>query len=331
MDNIKINRAIDILKSGIRRQDKRIIIYLVCVGIATIFWFLNALSKNYTVDLDFPVRYTNLPKNKVLVNELPRNFTLQVNAYGFTILRHKLNLSFSPLVFNVNEFTRDRMENSPQSNYNIITRQYIDEITDQLSSELKVLDISPDTLHFNFDQMIKKMVRVYPNVQVELKKQYQLSGPIRTKPESVMVYGPRSILDTLKQIPTNYQYFKSVSEAIQRNVSLVEIENLQIENKRIVLSIPIEEFTESQMLIPISIENKPDSINLKLFPNRVKVTFLVGLSRYSEILPEDFKLIVSWKNIYLDNTRLKVEIKEIPPFVKSVKIIPEEVEFLIEK
>ena len=331
MDNNRFNRALGLLKSLIKRQDKRIITYLVCVGIATIFWLLNALSKNYTVDLTFPVRYTNMPKNKILVNEPPDKFTLQVNSYGFTLLRHKLKLSFSPLVFNVNDFTRNMMENTKQSEYTILTSQYMEEIADQLSSELKVLSISPDTVHFNFDQIINKKVKVYPDVQIELKKQYQLSGPVRTKPDSVLVSGPRSVLDTLKQVTTKYQYFKSVSEAIQRNVSLAEYDNLQIENKRIVLNIPIEEYTESQMLIPLFIENKPDSLNLKLFPNRVKVSFLVGLSRYSEILPEDFKLVVTWSEISRDKSRLKVDTQAIPPFVKSVKIVPDEVEYLIEK
>lgn len=331
MDHIDINRFLEFLKSGLKRQDRRIFIYLICVGIATIFWFLNALSKNYTVDLDFPVHYTNLPKNKILVNEPPKEFTLQVNSFGFTLLRHKLQLSFSPLVFNVNDFTRNMMETTKQSGYTIQTSQYLDEIADQLSSELKVLKITPDTLHFNFDQIVQKNIKVYPNVQIELKKQYQLSGPIRTKPDSITVYGPKSILDTLKQVETNYQTFKSVSEAIQRNVSLVDYDNLKFDNHRIVLIIPIEEYTEAQRLIPVSIINKPDSINLKLFPNRVKVTYLVGLSRYSEILPGDFKLSVSWTDLNPDNSRLKVEILALPPFVKSVKILPEEVEYLIEK
>lgn len=331
VDRININKAFWFLKSGLRRQDRRIFIYLVCVGIATIIWFLNALSKNYTVDLDFSVRYTNLPKNKILVNELPKEFTLHVNSFGFTLLRHKLKLSFSPLVFNVNEFTRNMMETTEQSGYTILTSQYLDEIADQLSNELNVLSITPDTLHFNFDHIVQKNVKVYPHVQIELKKQYQLSGPIRTKPDSITVYGPKSILDTLKQVSTEYQYFKSVSEAIQRNISLVEYDNIKFENQRIVLSIPIEEYTESQLLIPVSIINKPDSINLKLFPNRVKVTYLVGLSRYSEILPGDFKLSVTWNEINPEDSRLKIEILALPPFVKSVKIIPEEVEYLIEK
>lgn len=331
MDQLKINRIFRFLRLVVRRPDKRIIIYLVCVGIATVFWMLNMLGKEYTADLDIPVRYTNLPANKVLTTDLPKKFTLHVNAFGFTLLRHKLSLTFSPLIFNVNDFTRNMMEAGKRPNYIILTNQYLNEITDQFSSDVEVLSINPDTLHFNFDQMIQKKVKVYPNVQVEPKRQYQLSGPIRTKPDSVLVFGPRTVLDTLKQVSTRYRNFKSVSENIQDNVSLVDINDVEIKERQVTVNIPIEEFTESQMLIPISIENKPDSINLKLFPNRVKVSFLVGLSRYSEILPADFKLVVSWNEMDQSRSMLRVETRAVPPFVKSVKIIPDEVEYLIEK
>ncbi len=319
------------MSSIIRRPDKRVIIYLVCVGIATVFWLLNMLGKNYTTDVDLPVQYTNLPKNKVLINELPKKITLHVDAFGFTLLRHKLNLTFSPLVFNINDFTRNMMENGKRSEYLILTNQYLNEIADQLSSDVKVISISPDTLWFNFDQMIQKKVKVYPNVRIEPKRQYQLSGPIRTRPDSVLVFGPRSVLDTLNHVSTQYQRFESVSEAIQKDVMLVGIDDIEIKEQRVELNIPIEEFTESQMLIPLSVENKPDGITIKLFPNRVKVTFFVGLSRYSEILPADFKMVVSWNEIAPGRSVLKVQTRAVPPFVKSVKIIPEEVEYIIEK
>lgn len=318
------------LASMVMRRDKRIFIYLTCVGIATLFWFLNALSKNYTVDMDFSVRYTNMPENRVLSNNPPEKFTLQVQAYGFTLLRHKLNVSFSPLYFNVNDFTRKIMESGKQTNYKILTNQYLDEIAEQLSSDMKVLGINPDTLYFSFDQIVRHNVKVFPNIKLDLKQQFQQSGPIRTIPDSVIVSGPRSIMDTLRYIPTRPQSFKTVSETIQRNVSLEEIEGVQINTKRVVLNIPIEEYTESQLVIPVAIENKPDSVNVKLFPNRVKVTFQVGLSRYAEILPRDFYLIVHWDEIQNGKNRLKIDSRKIPPFIKSMRILPEEVEFLIE-
>lgn len=324
-------RFIRWFKLLVSRQDKRLAIYLVCVGIATIFWFLNALNKDYTVDLSFPIRYTNLPKNKILVNEPPKTLKLQVTSHGFTLLRHKLNLTFRPLAFKVNDYTKKLMETTERSRYTVSTKQNLEQIADQLINEIKVIGISPDTIQFIFDRIIDKKVKVKPRVDIEYKKQFQLAGSIKIKPDSIVVSGPQTILDTLAFVQTKPQYFKAASELIQRNLSLEEIENLAFNTKRVVLNIPIEQYTESQMMIPVSIENKPDSINVKLFPNKVKVTFSVGLSRYSEVIPDDFDFSVNWEEISLKDSRLKINVNEVPPFVNSVKISPEELEYLIER
>ena len=331
MDNKKNHNGFRLFRFVLVSRDKRIIIYLICVAIATLFWFLNALGKYYTVELTYPVRYTNMPKNKILVNQLPSEFKLNVNSHGFTVLRHKLSVSFAPLVFDVNNLTHNRMESGKQTQYVIHTNQYLQQLSDQLSGELHINSISPDSLFFNFDQVIKKSVKVHPNVKIDFVKQFQLSGPITSKPDRITVFGPQSIVDTLRFIPTNFQHIKSVTRTIQRDAILSDIENLRIENKNVVMSIPVEEFTESQLLIPVDIENNPNGLNVKLFPNRVKLSFLVGLSRYSEILPKDFKLVVSCDEITPGKTRLKVETRKLPPFIKSIRINPEEVEYLIEK
>lgn len=330
MKKIHFDKYLNYLTFKFLRQDRHVFIYLVCVGIATLFWFLNALSKNYTVDMDFPVRYTNMPKNRVLSNVPPSKFTLQVQAYGFTLLRQKMNVSFSPIYFDVNNFTNGMMENSKQPRYNIQTNQYLGKIAEQFSSDIRILAIKPDTLNFNFDQIIRRNVKVFPNVELDLERQYQQSGLIRTIPDSVEVSGPRALLDTLRFVPTRKQLFRTVSETIRRNVSLEEIEGVEIATRRVVLNIPIEEYTESQLLIPVEVSDKPDSVNIKLFPNKVKVSFLIGLSRYAEIKPSDFDLAVAWEDIQAGKSRLKIDSRRLPPFVKSIRLIPEELEFIIE-
>ena len=331
MNQLRNNKIFRLLRRLIKSPNKRVVIYLVCVGIATIFWLLNMLGKEYTTDLELRVKYGNLPKNKVLVNELPKKITLHVNAYGFTLLRHKLNLSFSPLLFNITDITRNAMESGKRTGYIVLANQYISEISSQLSSDVKVLGIKPDTIRFSLDKIIQKKVKVYPNVNIEVKQQYQVSGQMRIKPDSVLVSGPRFMVDTLKRVFTEYRHYKFVSKLIQEKVRLATINDIEFAQNQVQLTVPVEEYTESQMLIPIFVENAPDSIHLKLFPNRVKATFIVGLGSYSEITPSNFRMVVSWNDRKPEGSMLKVQIRKVSPFVKSVKITPEEVEYLIER
>ena len=313
------------------KNDRKLVTYFVCICIATIFWFLNALNKQYTVDLTFPVKYTNLPKNKVLANKPPDYFTLTANSFGFTILRHKLSMAFTPLVFNVNEFTSGKMEQSEKSKYAIPTSQFINRLSSQVSSELKITDIQPDTLNFIFDRIVKQKIKVRPNISVGFSKQHFLSQKISTVPDSVLVSGPKSVLDTLKFINTTYQKYKDLDQTVQRNVPLADQENLTYDPKRIVLKIPVEEYTEKYLQVPISIDDLPDSVHVNLFPEKARVSFMIPLSRFKEIKPYNFKISVSYKDIQNKKDLLDLEIKTQPQNLRAVSFSPGQVEYLIEK
>jgi len=198
-------RLVKYLKKIYFRNDKRVAAYLVCVVIATGFWFLNALSKTYTADITAPVVYTNFPNNKTLASQLPEQLELTIRAHGFTILRHKLSFLFMPLEFNVNELTNNRMIGNRRSNFAFPSKSFLSELAYQMSNDLEILNMNPDTLNFQFDKMAQRKVKVKPVVQVNLKKQYQISGSIKTIPDSVIVSGPQVTIDTIQFAYTQIQ------------------------------------------------------------------------------------------------------------------------------
>ena len=333
-DAVKTNREytfVKYLKKVYFKNDKRVAAYLVCVAIATGFWFLNALSKVYTVEIIAPVEYVNLPNNKTLANHLPEKFEMTVKAHGFTILRRKLIFLFGPLSFNVNEMTNNRMMESKKTSYAFPSRQFLTEMSYQLSNDIEIVSMTPDTLFFRFDQMGQKRVKVKPVVKVDLKKQFQISGEISTEPNSIVVNGPQSTLDTLQFAYTKEQKFNAVHESIRGKAEIRPIKELFFDPQSVTLTIPIEEYTEAQQSVPVMLTDVPDNIKIKLFPARVKVSFLVGLSRFSEIHPEDFKLAVSYSDIEEGEQRLRIKTLSIPAFLYDVKIVPEDIEYLIEK
>ena len=333
-DAVKTNwvyRFIKSLKKFYFRNDKRVAAYLVCVVIATGFWFLNALSKMYTVELTVPVQYYNFPNNKTFAGHLPEQFDLTVRAHGFTILRQKVGLLFGPLEFNVNEMTNDRMTENKRTRFAFPTRQFLTELSYQMSNDLEILSMNPDTLFFGFGQMVQKQVRIKPVVRVVPKKQYQVSGDIKSTPGEVLVSGPKSMLDTLQFVCTKLQTFNDADKPIVTRAEIEPVKELYYNRQTVELNIPLEEYTEAQQAVPVAISDVPPGVKVKLFPPRVKVTFLVGLSQFSEIHPEDLKLAVSYINIEKGDQRLPVKIQAMPPFLYDIKISPDEIEYLIEK
>ena len=325
-----VYKTVKYIKRVYFKNDKRVVAYLVCVGIATSFWFLNALNKTYTVKMVVPVSYTNLPNNKTLDNQLPDKFDLTIKAHGFNILRHQVSFLFMPFEFNVKEMTNDRMVDTKKSSFAFPARQFLTDLSNQFSNEMDIVSMRPDTLYFKFGQMGHKLLKVKPMVIINLKKQYQISGDIKTIPDSVMVNGTQSVLDTLQYVMTNLLRFNSVDQHIKTETSLSKIQEAYFDIQKVVINIPVEEYTESQLLVPVVVKDNSSGMSIKLFPGKVKVTFQVGLSRFQEVRPEDFKLSVAFSDIRESKQRLKITTEFKPEYLYDLKITPEEIEYLIQ-
>jgi len=190
--------------------------------------------------------------------------------------------------------------------------------------------MSPDTLFFRFDQMGQKRVRVKPVIKINLKKQFEISGDIKITPDSILVNGPQSVLDSLRFIPTETLLLEGANHTVSSQSRISPIKGLYFETPSVKVNIPIEEYTEEQLSVPVVLANQPPDLKVKLFPSKVKISFQVGLSRFSQIHPEDFKLSVSYSDIKEGKLRLKINPELNPAYSYALKINPEELEYLIE-
>ena len=51
---------------------RNVVTYGICVIIATVLWFLNALNKEYTTEITYPIKYTELPKENCSFPSRPK-------------------------------------------------------------------------------------------------------------------------------------------------------------------------------------------------------------------------------------------------------------------
>ena len=314
--------------------DQKVIIFIIFLFISTIFWFLNALSREYSTDIRYPVRYINFPSDKILVNDLPSHFNLLVKSYGYNILKYKLRSNRKRIIINVKSYPIIKKEGTT-SNYYILTNSGRDKISTQISSELQLLEIKPDSIIFEFADAVTKKVKVKPNIDVELEKQYMLKYKISSIPDSIEISGPNNIIDTIEYVLTKYQRFRKVNESIEKNISLIPNRHLIYSKKKVLITIPIDQYTESQSIVPIIIKNLPDSLNLKLFPNSVTFSYYVCLSDYSKLRNDLFEVFVNYneinKNYNEESEFLDVLLGSYPEYVQSIRYKPNKVEYLIER
>ncbi|QIA07467.1 YbbR-like domain-containing protein [Draconibacterium halophilum] len=326
--NKNIEKIASYLKLEQLKNDKRVVVFFICLFIATVLWFLNALEKDYSTTISYPVRYVSPPNRQFLTNKPPEKLDLKVDAHGFTLLRHKLNFSYSPIILNLTNITRNLESNN--GTYMVATNTLNRRISSQISSEISLQQVNPDIIRIVLDSLKTKTVPVKANISINFKPQFNLKNSVQVKPAEVKITGPASVVDTVRFLLTEKRTFKEVDKAINRKIKLRHSETTTIVPAEVLLQIEVEKYTEKQVRLPIQVINKPADVKIKLFPSELTLNCLVGLSQFDNISDADFRAIVDYASIRDSESRLTVKITEKPSFVKITRFTPESVEYLIE-
>jgi hypothetical protein len=312
--------------------NKKLLIFFFFLLLSVIFWFITALSKNYNASISYPVRYIKLPEDKVLVSNPPDKLILSVNAQGYTLLRYKLTSKILPIIFDVNSFRLNRIPGKDSLNVYILTSLARNRIARQLSSDIELLEIAPDTLIFSFAEVIHKKLPVVPRYEIIFDKQFMQVGPVELSQDSVLASGPENILDTLQVAFTRKKVFRNANKTLEDNFNLLEIDKIAFSKEEIKVRIPVEKFTEASLNVPVRVINLPDNLVMKLFPPEIQVTCRVGLSDYEVTASRYFLAVVDFKEIDASpGGKLPVHLLEVPAYVQSVSFHPADVEYIIEK
>ena len=313
-------------------MNKKLLIFSFFLLLSIIFWFITALSKDYNAEISYPVRYIKMPEDKVLVSDMPDKLLLTVNTQGYTLLRYKLLSRFSPIIFDVNSFRLSSMPGVDPNTVYILTSYAESRIQSQLSPDIELLDISPDSLIFRFSGEVRRLVPVRPDYEITFDKQFMQSGLLELDPDSILVSGPGSIIDTLTVVSTEPQILKNVNKSVEFTAAVIELGKLEYSHNRVRIRVPVEKFTEASLGIPVICRNLPDSLDIKLFPREIRLTCRVGLSKYDDVSPQSFTVTVDYLEIEKNlGSKLQVQLDNIPEYVQSVNYSPKSVEYIIER
>lgn len=313
------------------KTDKRFIVFLIFVLISTIFWLLNQLEKEYETEVTFPVRYINFPKDKILVNDLPKHFDIKVRGYGYKLVEYKISNTFLPFVIDVNTLTLRLYSRQDYVKLYSLTRNLSDKIEQQISSELQILAIQPDTLFFDFADRIHKKVPVLSKINAMPATQYMIKNGVEIDPDSITISGAHPIIDTINQVFTQKIDLNNLSKDYSGKVALQKINNVDFSEQDVEVLISVEKFTEGSVKVPLEVKNVPDSLILRTFPNEITISYFVALSNYDKVLPQFFEAVVDFEDLNRQNSKVKVKVTNSPEYIKSLRFYPQTVEYLIER
>lgn len=300
--------------------------FSVALLFATFFWLLTKLSKEYKTVVSFPVSYVNIPQNKLIQKDPLKELQIQVKSSGFKLL--VLQILTKEIQLDAN-----RLQKKSPSEYYFLLQNHLLEIQNQISNNYTVDYLVQDTVFLNLGTLTSKKIPLVGNFDLNYKLGFHLAKSIKITPDSILVSGPEAQIDTLNRMTLETLVIDNISKPIDATLKVISPStNVKFNVKEVHVFGEVDRFTEGTIEVPFEIINMPDSVSVNTFPTSLKVIFQTGLTNFNKVNSSSFKIVCDFQQSI--SSQLSYLIPKVilkPDFVTSVKIIPNKVEYLIQK
>lgn len=267
---------------------RRGLIIGLCVFFSVLLWFFSSLAQTYSRTLAFPTQLENLPADEALLALPPAELDVDVESEGMHLLRLFYNrpvvrLSADAPVLDLEEAARA-----------------------SLPENVRLTSVWP---RFSALQKEKRETRKVP-IQfvgaVTTPPTHALIEPPRLSPDSVVLSGPVSLVETIQDWPTRPLRQSSLKDSLVTRVELVDslagVVDLGV--RAVTLRARAAPFTEATRALDIFISGIPSATNtIQLDPPSVVVRFRVPLAHYERALDApDFLATVTYDEIRSDTS-----------------------------
>ncbi|MBO7552451.1 MAG: YbbR-like domain-containing protein [Bacteroidaceae bacterium] len=304
------------------KQSREFFLFLFFIFVAAGFWLIQTLDNEYETDITIPVRLRDVPDDVVITSDPVASVKVHVRDKGTLLFNYTMGKVFSPL--NIDFVAGEG------SHVQIPSSTFSRMITSQLSSSTQVVSVTPDTLEYFYSTGQAKLVPVRFQGKAIAGPRHYLSDTIFT-PDSVHVYAPLALLDTIKAAYMEPQEFRGIDDTLRKEVRLKSARGVKIVPETSSLTLAVDMYTEKTVEVELHGINFPPDKQLRSFPSKVAITFQCGLRQFNDLTSDDFHIFVSYEDLLkLGNQKYTVRLRNIPKGATNIRFNPAQVDFLIE-
>ena len=301
----------------------RLHFFLFFVFISFSFWISTKLSNSYTIEQIFNIEWINIPES-IVISENNKKLNTSITASGVEILIYRL--------FN-NNLKIDLIQANFELDYlslNLENQKFL--IQQQLYSNTLLNQITPSLVKIKFSRLSEKKIPIIPKTRINLRAGYLTDSNVISKPDCIIVRGPKILLDSIYYAETITYNQEDVYKSISKKINLSPIEGANFSKDFVDIELSVSRYSEKEFNIPIELINQPEGVKVKLFPPMTKVRATIPMSVIGNIRVSDFRLIADYNQILNGQTqKLELFIQKKPSSVKQIILEPNEVNYLIRK
>jgi len=305
------------IQSSFSTTEKGLIIvisYIIALGL----WVMVNLDYEYNLNLKLQLTSGEIAEGLALVAPLPESIDVSVSGVGWNLL----NLYNSPPEIPVN-----------------LAEEFVD-MTQQVATvisgyqNISLIRVQPTILNVDVEQRVSKKVPVQLSWSIDFMDQFNLVGKPLLRPDSVVVSGAVSRVDTISVWPTMPYSANEVRENISSAVKLISPPNvISLSHTEIMLTARVSEYTEGELRLPLVIRGLPRGREVVFNPSTITIRYSVPIDFYQrtkEVPP--FGAFVDYDDLINNTTGLvtpEVEFLIQAPDISLKSIQPRTISYFI--
>lgn len=292
-----------------------------CIGIALVVWMFMKMSQSHQTEVPLEVSYI-LPDDKIFATSPPATITPRISGTGWALFGRYIRAQRPEIPIT--------LENTP--NQTISASRLETAIQSRLPGPLTAALRGYQSITVRLDDKAGKRIPVILQENIRLASQYQFIVPPQPVPDSITIYGPKTVIETVDVWRTEMIEIEEVKENKTPKVSLLPHSNTEVsfDPAEVICKIDVEQFTQKTLEVPIQIINAPDTLLLTIHPSKTKITCRVGLSNYDKVDATQFKAVADFTKVDVNNSNYApVKLTQVPDFVNNTNAQPQNVEFII--
>jgi hypothetical protein len=277
-------------------------LFLPFLVLSALFWLSTELSNDLQYKKDVYIDFV-VASDRVVREKLPEKLAVKLAGKGWDLI-----------------FLEDFNAQNPFQYHLAADKAYLNksEILSQMNillanKSIQVLDVNFVSQPIQQEYKLSKKLPVRFKGSLNFESFYKLKNAISFSPDSILLTGPRSAIDTMTLYYTEYQDLNSINKDLEKDVKLdpIPAHYFEVEPELVSMKIQTEQITEKILSIPVRIANET-APNYTIVPDEIEIRFLIGLSEFTHITADDFIAQIVLPAEILPNQQFAVSIVKKP-------------------
>nr|WP_223826611.1 YbbR-like domain-containing protein [Flagellimonas sp. S3867] len=184
-------------------------------------------------------------------------------------------------------------------------------------------------------KVASKEVPIKATLDIQFQQNYILEGALIVEPQTVLVKGPPSEIDTLQQVFTSKVQLRNIASDFSEDIPIVfpkSMNNSIFSISRVNVSGKVARFSEKVFEVPVTVINLPEGFNIKTFPAAISVLCKATIEQLKVMDPDDFEVVADYGQLANSNDNvLFLQLIRKPQKSHGVRLLENKVNFVLEQ